>query len=114
MTIGDIVTVNISINDKATHNNKTEQTRTNDEDNDLTILLGFESSLDALLPEAVTPGDLADINSSKSTKGDGTVERLETITLTVAGIVTQILPNGNLVVQGRQTCGSIMKCVNCG
>ena len=44
-TIGDIVTVNISIADKATLNNKTEQTRTNDEDNDLTKFLGFESSL---------------------------------------------------------------------
>jgi flagellar L-ring protein precursor FlgH len=101
-TVGDIVTVNISINDKATLNNKTEQSRTNDEDNDLTKLLGFESSLHAILPEAVTPGDLADINSSKSTTGDGTVERVETITLTVAGIVTQILPNGNFVIQGRQ------------
>ena len=101
-TIGDIVTVNIAINDNATLNNKTEQTRTNDEDNDITKLLGFESSLDAILPEAVTPGDLADINSSKSTTGDGTVERDEVITLTVAGIVTQVLPNGNLVIRGRQ------------
>ena len=101
-TVGDIVTVIIAINDNATLNNKTEQTRTNDEDNDLTKLLGFESSLDAILPEAVTPGDLADINSSKSTKGDGTVVRDEVITLTVAGIVTQVLPNGNLVLRGRQ------------
>lgn len=55
-----------------------------------------------ILPEAVTPGDLADINSSKSTKGDGTVVRDEVITLTVAAIVTQVLPNGNLVLRGRQ------------
>ena len=77
-------------------------TRTNDEDNDLTKLLGFKSCLDVILSEAVTPGDLADINSSKSTKGGGTVARDEVITLTVAAIVTQVLPNGNLVLRGRQ------------
>jgi len=55
-----------------------------------------------ILTEAVTPGDLADINSSKSTKGGGTVVRDEVITLTVAAIVTQVLPNGNLVLRGRQ------------
>ena len=101
-TVGDIVTVNIAINDNATLNNKTEQTRTNDEDNDLISLGGFEAALDVILPEAVDATDLVDINSSKTTKGDGTVVRDEVITLTVAAIVTQILPNGNLVVRGRQ------------
>ena len=100
--IGDILTVNISINDKATLNNKTEQTRTNDEDNDISKLLGFEAALDVILPEAVAPTDIADINSSKTTTGNGTLVRDEVITLTVAAIVTQILPNGNFVVRGRQ------------
>ncbi len=70
-TIGDILTVLISINDEATLNNKTEQTRTNDKDNDISKLLGFEDALDAILPEAVDPTDITDINSSKSTVGDG-------------------------------------------
>ncbi|MBT6829576.1 MAG: flagellar basal body L-ring protein FlgH [Rhodospirillaceae bacterium] len=100
--IGDILTVNISINDEATLNNRTEQTRTNDEDNDISKLLGFEGAFDAILPEAVDPTDITDINSSKSTIGDGSVARDEVITLTVAAIVTQILPNGNFVIRGRQ------------
>ena len=100
--IGDILTVNISIDDKATLNNKTEQTRTNDEENDISKLLGFEAAFDAILPEAIDPTNLTDINSSKSTVGDGSVVRDEVITLTVAAIVTQILPNGNFVIRGRQ------------
>ena len=55
-----------------------------------------------ILPEAIDATDLVDINSSKTTKGDGTVMRDEVITLTVAAIVTQILPNGNLVVRGAR------------
>ena len=37
-----------------------------------------------------------------STSGDGDIERSEDIKLTFAAVVTQILPNGSLVVMGRQ------------
>ncbi len=100
--VGDIVTVNISINDEATLNNRPEQTRTNDEDNDISKLLGFEGAFDTILPEAVDPIDMTDINSSISTISDGSVARDEVITLTVAAIVIQILPNGNFVIRERQ------------
>ncbi len=71
-------------------------------DEDFAKPLGFENRLDAILPEAVTPADLVDINSSKTTKGDGTVVRDEVIALAVAAIVTQVLPNGNPVIRGRR------------
>ena len=58
----------------------TERALDTERDEDFAKLLGFESSLDAILPEAVTPADLVDINSSKTTKGDGTVVRDEVIT----------------------------------
>ncbi len=80
----------------------TERALDTERDEDFAKPLGFESSLDAILPEAVTPADLVDINSSKTTKGDGTVVRDEVITLAVAAIVTQVLPNGNLVIRGRR------------
>jgi hypothetical protein len=65
-----------------------------------------------ILPEAVSPTDITDINSSKSTVGDGSVERDEVITLTVAAIVTQVLPNDNLIVRGRQEVRVNFRCVN--
>ena len=40
--------------------------------------------------------------STSDTDGKGTVDRAEKVTLTVAATITQVLPNGNLVVQGRQ------------
>jgi len=42
------------------------------------------------------------MSSSTSSRGTGSIERKETITLRVAAVVTQTLPNGNLVVQGKQ------------
>lgn len=100
--IGDIVTVNVEIQDKADINNKTERTRTTTEDDSASSLLGYESSLDEILPEAVDPTSLINTSTASKHTGDGTIDRNETINVKVAAIVTQVLPNGNLVVQGRQ------------
>ncbi len=43
-----------------------------------------------------------DLSSDSGSKGTGTVTRSEALTLRVAAIITQVLPNGNLVLQGHQ------------
>jgi len=40
--------------------------------------------------------------NTHSTSGDGSIERSETLEVTFAAIVTQILRNGHLVILGRQ------------
>lgn len=100
--IGDILTVQINISDSANVDNTTSRSRTSTDEAGVTNFLGFESQLGSFLPDAVNPGSLIDADSSTSTTGSGQVERSEAINLTVAAIVTQILPNGNMVIQGRQ------------
>ncbi|OUR75701.1 flagellar basal body L-ring protein [Alphaproteobacteria bacterium 46_93_T64] len=100
--IGDILTVMIQIEDKATLSNKTTTTRTASESAGITNLLGLESQLAKVLPEAVDPASLADAGSSHAVEGSGAVTRNETIEMEIAAIVTQILPNGNMVISGRQ------------
>lgn len=100
--IGDILTVKISISDTAKVTNKTDLSRDSERSTELGGLLGFKSSLSKVLPNAVDPSKLADFSSSTSSKGDGSVDRKETIDTTIAAIVTDILPNGNLVIAGRQ------------
>ncbi len=100
--VGDILTVIIGIDDKAKFNNTTTRTRTNTDDADVTNLLGLESHLGRILPQAISPTSLVSLGSSTNSKGVGSVDRNEELSLTVAAIITQILPNGNLVIQGRQ------------
>ncbi len=100
--IGDILTVMIDIKDKAELDNETERTREADESAGLSTLLGYEASLAEVLPENVNPAALAGATSQSGHKGSGKIDREEKIQMKLAATVTQILPNGNLVIQGRQ------------
>ncbi len=100
--VGDILTVIIEIEDKAELSNTTQRTRTAGEDASASSILGYEASLGQILPEAIDPTSLIDLASNSNTQGAGTVDRDEKINLRIAGLVTQVLPNGNLVIAGRQ------------
>jgi flagellar L-ring protein FlgH len=101
-SVGDILTVIIEIEDEATLSNTTERTRTAGEDAAASSLLGYEASLGQIFPEAIDPTSLIDLESNSNTQGSGSVKRDEEINLRIAALVTQVLPNGNLVIAGRQ------------
>ena len=96
--VGDIVTVLISMNDNANLKNVTTATRTGSESAGVPNFFGLE----AMLPKAVDPNKLLSASSTNSNVGSGQIQRTEAVTLRLAGIVTQVLPNGNLVVAASQ------------
>lgn len=100
--IGDIVTVKLQLDDNAKLENKTERDRDDSENTNVSSLLGLEAEFSKVLPQAVDPTSLIDFSNTHSTSGDGEIDRKETINLTFAAVVTQILPNGSLVIVGRQ------------
>jgi len=100
--VGDILTVVVDLQDQATLNNATTRNRTSNEDASLGALLGYETALDFILPEAVNNTDLIDARSRHDATGTGTISRNEDIDLKIAAVISQVLPNGNLVIYGRQ------------
>ena len=101
--VGDILTVKLNLSDSAVLANKTERDRDDSEDTNVTSLLGYETTaFNTFLPDSVDPTSLLSFDSVHSTKGDGDINRSETISLTFAAVVTQILPNGHLAILGRQ------------
>lgn len=100
--IGDILTINIVIEDKASIDNQTTRSRTNSDTANAASFLGLESQLGKILPDAVDPSSLVNMGSTTSNVGTGKVNRSESVDLTLAAVVTQVLPNGNMVIQGRQ------------
>ena len=100
--VGDILTVLVNISDAANLANATGTTRTGTESTGVPNFLGLEAKLPKLIASGLDPKNLVNTNSTNSNNGTGTVKRAETITLRLAGEVTQVLPNGNLVVTARQ------------
>ena len=100
--IGDILTVKLDFTDKATLNNKTTRIRNDSEKTGVTNLLGLEGEMSKVLPQGVNPSALINFGNKHSTDGTGKVDRKEVVQLSMAAVVTQILPNGNLVIMGRQ------------
>jgi flagellar L-ring protein precursor FlgH len=95
--VGDVITVVISINDKATFGNATDRSQT--------AKAGWESdwNYNTGTSTASTPPTLTgDVNSTSSTQGQGNIDRQEQIQVSVAAVVTEVLPNGNLVISGSQ------------
>ncbi|CAK0775163.1 Flagellar L-ring protein 1 [uncultured Gammaproteobacteria bacterium] len=107
--VGDLLTILIQIADKAKLNNTSTRSRANDEHLGLPNLLGIESAGANLGESALnnvftgaTAADLFKMSSTTNNSGTGAINRDETVNLTLAAIVIQVLPNGNLVVQGKQ------------
>ena len=98
--IGDILTVTVNITDQANFANETQRSRTNTEDSGITNFLG--SATLGAAAQKILPGRILTADSTASSDGKGSIQRQESLTTNVAAVVTQLLPNGNLVVEGKQ------------
>ena len=97
--IGDLLTVTVNITDKANIANETQRSRTNSEDSGITDFIGSKTITQA---NKILPGRILTADSTASSDGKGSVNRTEALQTNVAAVVTQVLPNGNLVVEGKQ------------
>lgn len=100
--VGDIVTVTINIDDRAQTTNSTQRSRSNDINAGVTNLFGLENSLGRAFPGGFDPSAMVGMEGGSSSAGSGSVNRAERVNLTIAAVVTAVMPNGNLVIQGRQ------------
>ncbi len=101
-SVGDILTVNIDIDDRAQTQNSTQRTRSNDISGGITNFLGLENSLGRAFPGGFDPQNLVGLEGESNASGSGSVNRSEKVSLTIAAVVTGVMANGNLVIQGRQ------------
>src|SRR5262249_40644291 len=93
--VGDVITVVISMQDKAKLDNKTDRSR----DSQIKASLDWLGSI-----AGWTDAGKGNANLSTNTqiKGNGQIDRTEDIKLSIAAIVTDVLPNGNLMISGSQ------------
>jgi len=97
--LGDILTVVIEIDDEAEMRNSTSRTRDGSEEASIDAFFG---AANVLPPGAMKLNPNVAMESQSSYDGDGSVKRNEKLTLRVAATVVEVLPNGQLVIQGDQ------------
>lgn len=99
--VGDILTVVIEIDDNADISNATNRVRSTKEAESIQNMWGNETGMFKYLP-GVDPKNFVNISSNPSHQGSGNIKRNEKINLKIAVQVLEVLPNGNLVVNGKQ------------
>lgn len=102
--VGDILRVNILINDQAKLDNKTDRSRSATESAGAPALYGLQGRINNLIPfeKGLDTNNLLEMNGDSVTNGVGKIDRKERIRTQVAALITQVLPNGNLVIDGSQ------------
>ncbi|MCW3475118.1 flagellar basal body L-ring protein FlgH [Limobrevibacterium gyesilva] len=99
--VGDIVTVLVNITDNADLKNNTAANRNSSEGMGVPNLFGLETTIPRVFAGAVA-SNLVTASSNNGNTGTAELKRNETVALRLAGVITQVLPNGNLVVAARQ------------
>jgi flagellar L-ring protein FlgH len=100
--VGDILTVLISMDEGAQVKSQTDRDREADESMGAPHFFGLESKLKDILPNAVDPEKLVELNSGSGSKGGGSSRRSEQIQMKLAAMIAAVLPNGNFVLNGNQ------------
>lgn len=100
--VGDILTVKVAIDDSAEMDNSTNRTRGGSTDVGVSNFFGQEQLLGNVLGGAFDPSALIGAQGSSQANNTGAISRQEKIELTLAATISQVLPNGNLVVVGKQ------------
>ncbi len=99
--IGDVITVIVSESATAETEANTTTTRNHDNSGGITTFLNAAGKL-ASRGIATGAGGLFDVEGDRSFTGAGSTDRTDTLTARVAAVVTQVLPNGNMVIQGKR------------
>lgn len=98
--VGDTLTVVIQIDDRAQFDNESQRERRADTDFNFNIFAsgrGFDG------PEGSAEADAnTGVGSTSRYRGTGAIDRSERLSLRVAAVVTEVLPNGNIFIAGSQ------------
>jgi flagellar L-ring protein precursor FlgH len=99
--VGDLVTILVQENNSATKDNSTKTAKTSAIDASISSFLYSPSGSGFLSHNGQLPA--MKLNSSQSFDGGGKISNSEKITARISVRIVDVLPNHNLVVEGRRT-----------
>ncbi|PHS37762.1 MAG: flagellar basal body L-ring protein [Robiginitomaculum sp.] len=100
--LGDILTVEINIDDEARFQNTVTTDTTSQKNLEVSSFFGLPELIAKVLPAGASLKPAIDMSSASSLSGQGNITRQEKLTLRLAARVDAVLPNGYLSLIGRQ------------
>lgn len=100
--VGDILKVLVEIKDSAKLDNSSNHNKNNRDGLGITEFFGKAAKIANFFDSKANKDKLVDTSSSKNYNGSGNISRNEDIKMNIAAVVTKVLPNGNLMIQGKQ------------
>jgi flagellar L-ring protein precursor FlgH len=100
--VGDIITIVVSVADAAQVKNASTSQYTGTQSLGVPNFFGLETRTPPYGLPGANPSSLLSTNGASNAAGTGQIQRNETVAVRLAGVITQVLPNGNLVVSARQ------------
>jgi flagellar L-ring protein precursor FlgH len=95
---GDVITIAVSESTSAVSSGTVKTSRASNVQSSISNLVGITKATGPL-------ANLANFGTTTSLNGQGTTTHDTTLTTTLSAVVTQVLPNGNLVIQGTRKLG---------
>ena len=95
MRVGDVLTVTMDMDEKATLGNNSDLKNEASVGNGFDLTTGLGSSAFKIAPQF-------DLKSNTESKGTTSIDRSDKIRVSIAAVVTGVLPNGNMLVSGSQ------------
>jgi flagellar L-ring protein precursor FlgH len=100
--LGDILTVQIDIDDEAEMRNSVSTDRQSGQSFGIGNLFGLKNLIEDILPSSADLDNAVSIERESNVNGSGQLRRGEKLTLTLAANVVDITPNGDLEISGYQ------------
>jgi len=100
--LGDILTVQIDLDDQAEMRNSVSTDRQAEQSFGIGNLFGLTNIIQDILPSGSNLDEAISIDRDSSVNGSGQLRRGERLTLTLAANVVDITPNGDLEISGFQ------------
>jgi len=98
-TVGDLVTVLVSENAKATRSLGSKQSKKSDRSSGLSANIAYGG---ALGNADVSPTGNVGMTNAKNFAGSGSTNSSDTLTASVTSVVTEVFPNGNMRIIGKR------------
>jgi len=100
--LGDLLTVEINIDEEAKWQNSTSTSSSSDRNMKISSFFGLPEWTKNVLPGGASLTPAVDTSSANTQAGQGNITRKEKLTLRLAARIVEVLPNGYLRLLGRQ------------